>query len=318
MRVGIVGAGLAGLACAQDLVAGGHEVTLLDKGRGPGGRMSTRRMEGDWAFDHGAPWFLAQDDGFRAALAGWAQAGIVAPWPEARGDLWVGVPGMNALVGHLARQQQAEFGVQVTALARNGQGWMIHAGQRVLGPFDAVVLAIPAEQAALLAGLYDFAMGRAAAQVASLPCWTGLFGFGEAIEAPDVIRDCGGVHVALRNGAKPGRGAKEAWVVHASPAWSQSHLEMDKEAVAPLLLAELAQGLGRDLPEPVVAVAHRWRFAMPRAGHEGVAGQALWNAGLGLGACGDWLAGSGVEAAWLSGRALAGRMIAADRCARIA
>ena len=306
VRVAVVGAGLAGLACAEGLAAAGHGVTLLDKGRGPGGRMSTRRTPEGWAFDHGAPWFAARDADFCAALADWEEQGLAARWPDVAGELWVGVPGMNALVAHLAGRHAVEFGVQVSALVRAGQGWMIHAGQRALGPFDAVVLAIPAEQAALLAGLHDFAMGRAAVQVASLPCWTGLFGFDEALGGADVIRDTGAIHVALRNGGKPGRGAKEAWVVHASQAWSQSHLEMDKEAVAPLLLAELAQGLGRDLPVPGVSMAHRWRFAMPRAGHGGVAGRALWNAQMRLGACGDWLAGSGVEAAWLSGRALAG------------
>jgi predicted NAD/FAD-dependent oxidoreductase len=43
MRIGIVGAGMAGLSCAEGLANHGHDVVLLDKGRGPGGRMSTRR-----------------------------------------------------------------------------------------------------------------------------------------------------------------------------------------------------------------------------------------------------------------------------------
>jgi predicted NAD/FAD-dependent oxidoreductase len=57
VRIGIVGAGIAGLACAQGLVRHGHDVVLFDKGRGPGGRMSTRRMEtprGLAHIDHGA------------------------------------------------------------------------------------------------------------------------------------------------------------------------------------------------------------------------------------------------------------------------
>ena len=57
MRVAIVGAGIAGLSCALRLQGGDHHVTLFDKGRGAGGRMSTRRVEtpaGTAAFDHGA------------------------------------------------------------------------------------------------------------------------------------------------------------------------------------------------------------------------------------------------------------------------
>ena len=44
-RVAVIGAGLAGLACATALARAGHAVTVLDKGRGPGGRMSARRVE---------------------------------------------------------------------------------------------------------------------------------------------------------------------------------------------------------------------------------------------------------------------------------
>ena len=45
MTTAIIGAGIAGLACAQKLKQAGRSVKLFDKGRGPGGRMSTRRMQ---------------------------------------------------------------------------------------------------------------------------------------------------------------------------------------------------------------------------------------------------------------------------------
>jgi monoamine oxidase len=60
MQVGIIGSGIAGLSCADRLTSFGHEVCLFDKGRGPGGRMSTRRVEVEGhtlSFDHGAQYF---------------------------------------------------------------------------------------------------------------------------------------------------------------------------------------------------------------------------------------------------------------------
>ena len=60
MQIAIVGTGMAGLSCATRLAALGHEVALFDKGRGPGGRMATRRVEADGTllrFDHGAQYF---------------------------------------------------------------------------------------------------------------------------------------------------------------------------------------------------------------------------------------------------------------------
>jgi renalase len=308
-NIAIIGAGLAGLTCAKVLCESGHKVTLFDKGRGPGGRMSTRRMEtplGERHFDHGAPWFLAEDDGFVAVLEAWQQEGVTARWPDPAGPSWVGVPGMNALVRQAGTGLDVRYGVQITALVKARQDWWLHEGLKPHGPFDAVVLAIPAEQAALLAGLHDFAMARAAAEVVSIPCWTGMFAFDAPLDAPDIIADAGPIHLALRNNAKPGRPDGCCWVVQADEAWSRQYLEEDNAKVAAMLLDALQEASGSS-QEASLAVAHRWRFAQPAGGC--VARKAFWNAGLQLGACGDWLAGSGVEAAWLSGRDLAQRMV---------
>jgi phytoene dehydrogenase-like protein len=107
MKVAIIGAGIAGLSCALRLQQDGCVVTLFDKGRGAGGRMATRRIEtpgGMIAFDHGAQYLTMRDPDFVAAMQGWAAAGVVARWPAAGPDAWVGTPGMNAIVGHLAAQ----------------------------------------------------------------------------------------------------------------------------------------------------------------------------------------------------------------------
>lgn len=45
LPIAVIGAGLAGLSCAQALLQAGHAVHVFDKSRGPSGRMSTRRAE---------------------------------------------------------------------------------------------------------------------------------------------------------------------------------------------------------------------------------------------------------------------------------
>ncbi|MGA8880775.1 MAG: FAD-dependent oxidoreductase, partial [Azonexus sp.] len=58
-HLALIGAGIAGLSCATALQQAGLKVSLFDKGRGPGGRMSTRRGD-DWQCDHGAQYFTAR------------------------------------------------------------------------------------------------------------------------------------------------------------------------------------------------------------------------------------------------------------------
>ena len=89
-------------------------------------------------------------------------------------------------------------------------------------------------------------------------------------------------------------------MLHASPDWSTAHLEDDRDAVADQLVAAFFEALR--LPPVVLAYQqpHRWRYALARTPRtEG----CLWDERLRLGVCGDWLHGSRVEGAYLSGRA---------------
>ena len=300
MRIGIVGAGMAGLACAEALRDAGCIVTLFDKGRAAGGRMSTRRVvtpAGEASFDHGAQYFTVRDPGFRNRVARWRTSGIVAPWPAAGDDAWVGTPGMNGPVREMAGAMDVHWSVPVGALDHGPAGWLIEGSE-----FDAAVVAVPAEQAAPLLMPWDGTMAARAAHAASAPCWTVMAAFADRLPiAADILRDCGIIGWAARNSAKPGRSGLESWVVQATPAWSREHLEQEADSVIAPLLDALTRCVRDVMVPPVGAYAHRWRYA--RSGSAG--GGPAWNPALRLGACGDWLVGPRVEAAWLSGSQLA-------------
>jgi predicted NAD/FAD-dependent oxidoreductase len=300
---------MAGLACADVLAGRALDVWLFDKGRGPGGRMSTRRIPtplGEATFDHGAQYFTARDPGFLEVVDAWERRGIVAPWPAADAAAWVGVPAMNTVIGDMASRHAVALGNHVECLESANDGWHFKFRDGTAGPFDIAVLATPAEQAATHLSLQDFDMARVALRARSEPCWTGLFAFDQPLAAEqDTIRDKGIVAWAARNSAKPGRRSPEAWVVQANRSWSAINCDSDRAVVSRLLLDALRTGLGGTLPEPIAATAHLWRFAMS----DGTGDLALWNSAKRLGACGDWLHGPRVESAWLSGQALGQRII---------
>ncbi len=309
MNIGIIGAGMAGLSCATALVAAGHRVSLFDKGRGPGGRMSTRRVDtpsGQASFDHGAQYFTVRDPGFAHVVAGWSERGVAARWPEAGGDAWVGVPSMNAVIKDMVSQHDVGFGFLAKALNRKDQKWQIVGESGVRGDFDAIIIAVPAEQAASILALHDFSMARSALLARSQPCWTAMFAFDECVSfGGNIIRDAGPITWAVRNNAKPGRAATECWVVQATATWSSEHLNDTPDVVWEALKQGLEDVTGTPLPEAVYGAAHRWRYALST----GMALGSLWNQNLCLGVCGDWLLGPRVECAWLSGQALARQVV---------
>ncbi|MCK8788116.1 NAD(P)-binding protein [Roseomonas sp. NAR14] len=326
-RVAIVGAGMAGLACAGALAAAGLEAVLFDKGRAAGGRIATRRTglpDGrGLSFNHGAQYATARDPGFLALLERLRAAGHAAPWDAAGPERWCGVPAMSALPRALLADGGAVLraGRQVGLLRRDAAGWVLHhlpaaetrpgevAARGEQERFDDVLLAVPPAQAAPLlraAGQGGLADRLAPVQVA--PCWSLMLAFEAPVAAPDTRRFAEGPLAWIaREGSRPGAdpAASDRWVAHASPGWSRRHLEADPQAVAPLLLALFRDATGA-AAAPLHLAAHRWRHALTE---RPLGEAALWDPAAGLGLCGDWCLDGRVEAAWLSGRALAARVL---------
>ncbi len=308
MNVAIVGAGIAGLSCAVRLQEGGHRVTLFDKGRGAGGRMATRRVEtphGNLSFDHGAQYLTARDAAFLNAVKAWEAVGVIARWPTAGPEAWVGTPGMNAIVRHLAAHTEVHWNHAVADFRRTSAGWHLDCSATEI--FDAIVVATPAEQAAPLLARHDPAMASEALACRSTPCWTAMLGFAAPLTiADDIIRDAGIIGWAAHNSAKPGRSAVETWVVQANPEWSIAHLEDPVDDVVDALIAALATQIAGAMPTPIIRAGHRWRYARATATDLGW----LWSEDEQLGVAGDWLLAPRIESAWLSGRRLADQMLA--------
>lgn len=328
-RVVVVGAGLAGASCARALVLGGcDDVLVVDKSRGVGGRLATRRLE--WldaqgqrqraALDHGAPALTARGADFRQFLAGAAQAGQLRPWrpvlaPGSRpfddaGSLHLPTPDMPSLCRWLLRDIATVPGFAVDRLRRDALGWQVESGAMALpGRFDAVLLALPPAQAAALLAPHRSDWAQRASLALMQPCWS-LMGVASRPARPldwEVARpEQGPLAWVVRQDSRPGR-APDAdsalWVAHARAGWSRQHLEQPAEWV----LARLQAALQDCLDEPVAwrhAVVHRWRYAVPQPSGAAPARSGWWDRPLGLGVCGDFLGGGGAEGAWLSAQAL--------------
>lgn len=320
-HIAVIGAGIAGLSCATALQQAGFRVSVFDKGRGPGGRMSTRRGDG-WQCDHGAQYFTARDPGFRAEVARWELAGVAAQWYPAvhrfdaddagsrcrATERFVGAPGMTAPAAWLASTLALHTGMAIGALHRDDAGWRLEGldAQPLAYRYRAVVLAVPAPQAEPLLRAVAPPQAALAGAAAMHGCWTMMLQYPAplALDYDAAFVNRGPLRWVARDSAKPRRSGAESWVLHASAEWSDAHLECDAASIAAQLLPAFA-ALGG--PAPQHWTAHRWRYASSTPGRADV---CSWDAGLGVGMCGDWLNGGTVEAAWLSGRALARRIAA--------
>lgn len=322
MRAAVIGSGLAGAAAARALQAAGASPVLFDKGRGPGGRMSSRRSQtphGEARFDHGAQFVTASSAEFAALLdaavrdghaAEWTgrlvsidRYGNVEPLPDRR--RYVGTPAMNTLVRAALGAFEPAFGRRAARLrGKPGAHTVVFEDGGEDGPFERVALTLPPEQLVefLARSEGDYSAVIAEARAAELtPCWTVT-----ALTDPDFDPGFdgatvygGGIRWISCEDKKPGRERLGAVVIQASPDWSAGLLEDDPETVARQLCEEAFVRFG--MPQPVWSSAHRWRYALVAS----PAGSACAIDALGtVGAGGDWRLGRRAEHAWLSGDAL--------------
>lgn len=319
----MIGAGVSGLTCARTLSDHGLQVVVFDKARGCGGRASTRRHD-DLAFDHGAQYFTARDPRFARWVTAWEHEGVLRRWDgtivglrqgqvtpgEGSTPRFVGVPGMSALTRHLAAEctLRQSFHVEGLVVERGGLSLVARDGRRE-GAFDAVVLAAPAPQTAALAASLSPALSARAETAAYAPCWAVMLAFASPLPLAfdgAFVADSPLSWVA-RNSSKPGRPQTECWVLHAAPEWSVSHFDDAPDAVVDALSHAFAAAAGIRLPTATSALAHRWAYALPTSP---LPEECVFDASARVGACGDWCAGPRVEGAFLSGAALAGRLLA--------
>ncbi|SER56682.1 hypothetical protein SAMN04490244_101503 [Tranquillimonas rosea] len=299
--IAVIGAGLAGLTAARRLADAGRTPVVFDKGRGLGGRLATRRTD-HGPYDHGAPGIAVRNEDFAALVETLVQAGAAAWHDDGKGNDAVGLPGASGLCKPLAEGLTVHRGVRVGEVARAGVGWSLADGEgNALGRFDAVIVAIPAPQAAELVGAHlpDDAFER----VDMAPCWTLLAAWEDEVTLPAP----GGVFAQIvEQGSLPDRAPRPRRIAaHADAAWSAENLELDREAAAKALLAELDPAT-----PPVHAAAHRWRYARTAR----ALGQRCLATDDGtLLAGGDWALGPEAEHAWESGRAMADALLASLR-----
>ena len=310
----IIGAGIAGLTAARKCHDRGLSVTVFDKGRSPGGRISSRYTDLNLRFDHGAQYFTVTDQRFEQQVGKWIEQGWGAEWTGRivqldAGEItdtpqqkrFVGVPTMSAIATGLARELTVLCKTTINRITHASPGWMLQDDAGVIhGPFDSLILAIPALQAASL--LANHPLAQECHPIQMEPCWTVMVAFEDRIPV-----GFDGAFVAesplgwiARNSSKPSRiNEPDHWVLQGNPKWSEQNLEANPDQVIQDLLKTFARSIGLVLPKTKLAIAHRWRYA------RGLATDRqrgfLHYAETRLTLIGDWLYDSRIEGAFLSG-----------------
>jgi len=341
----IVGAGIAGLSAATELVANGRRVVVLEKSRGVGGRMATRRV-GEAVCDHGAQFFTVRGESFGGMVTAAGEAGAVATWcegfsraasidatvtPATDGHArWRGVSGMTDLPKWLAAQLSPDrcvvrTAVKVSAIGVDGDRVRIsldpgpEAGEPTTLHAAAAIITLPVPQSLDLfaAGGLLAAEGGIASEVhqqLATVTYDPSFALMLVLNRPSLVPLPGGIQFAggpiswLADNHQKEISSVPALTVHASGAFSRQHFDDPPEQVAAALIELVRPWIDGDPATGIIGQSlHRWKFAMPTTIIPAPLVAAVTSPPIVC--CGDAFGGPKVEGAASSGLA-AGRWVA--------
>lgn len=324
--IAVIGAGIAGLSCALTLAQAGCTVTVFEQAAKPGGRLAAKEFDG-YQFDCGAQYFTVRSDMFRKQVEQWQDQWLVDEWQAWLVDLeqvdalshnddvkrYIGRPLMHSITEDMAELCNVRYNTEIKKLQykKSQQQWQLSSQQgRLEELFDAVVVAVPAPQAVPLLKPVKSLM-QEAKSVSMTPCWSVMLAFSESLQL-----GFDGAYVVgnelswmVRDSCKIEREnavAAETWVLHIAPEWSERNLKKSSAKVIEAALGFMCKVSGRDIPAPVFSAAELWPYAKPL---NPLTEGSLYDAGMRVGVCGDWCLGARVESAYLSGIAVAGRVL---------
>jgi len=319
-EVAIIGAGVTGLAAASRLSPRNYRI--FEKSRGPGGRLASKRMDTIRA-DIGAQFFTVRDSRFQVTVDSAIAAGFVTQWQPRMGTFrdhqpiaspdqqtrLVGHPYMNSLSQFLSQDIEILTERRVQVIEPNGDVFRLIFTSGESCTADCVLVTAPVDQ--MVAILQHFDVEQLGSRFAMDPTWTTVLSVEEPLRGSDgesLDALFGGDHplfdfITVEN-SKPGRHSNLI-VVHATPEWSQQHLERDPAEISDLICQAVWETFQMKTQG---RLSHRWRYARP-TDPKLRAQKGIYQVAPNLWIAGDYLAGGRVEGAYLSGLEAAERIL---------
>lgn len=307
-KVLIIGGGIAGCIAAKLLSENGFSVQMLEKSRGAGGRMSTKRMDGTRA-DHGAQYFSARTEPFQNQVKEWLSQNLVASWKrnnEDNYDRYYCKLGMSSLPKsllnehiHLVANERAISWEKNT----NGFATLTESGNTYIS--DYLICTAPAPQAADFVKASNLESLKHLATITYEPCFALLLTTNRQISLPEngaIDKPNGTFNWLMSNDIK-GFAGKPTYTLHTNHEFASEHFEKNIEELKGLLLEHLPKEF--DKVELLEVIVHKWRYgiAMDRISEKFLrSSDGVYFAGDGFGI-------GNVEGAYTSGLAVAQDLI---------
>lgn len=259
----IIGAGISGVTLAQHLTAAGKRTLVLDKGRGVGGRMSTRRREGV-RYDHGAQFITVRDERVQKMFERLVADGVVREWFRASSDglpRFCGVHGMSSIVAAVAAGSDVRTSMEVASLEHDGTLWTVRCADGSNFTANAIVSSAPVPQTVQLLSNGNVVLNERVYAVLATITYEHCIASLVRTTSPHDVRAVAHPDIAyIGDNSDKGISESPAYTIHATPQFSERMWDADRSEVAKHLAACVFGGALEGVTDIDV---HAWKFSRP-------------------------------------------------------
>ena len=308
----VIGSGISGATIAN-LLNKKFQVNLYDKGRGPGGRASFKRVKGQIGFDHGTQYFSPKTIEFKKFANRLIKIKILKKWSgnhiflnskkkeNKKHIKIIGKKGNNDICKFLLKKVKCFYQSEVKKIYYKNKLWFLLFTDGKIRTYKAVILTCPFPQLKKLSEKFinNTFIKRKLKMDANI---TVMIAIKKNKKSPSsfLFDDPVLGWAGNENTKKRFKSKYDLWTLQSTFKWANKNIDKNKKNLkknSKILIDKFFKLTKIKKTKVIYSINHGWKYS---SNSKPLKIRSYWDPQKKIGVCADWFIGPRLESGWIS------------------
>ena len=308
----VIGSGISGATIAN-LLNKKFQVNLYDKGRGPGGRASFKRVKGQIGFDHGTQYFSPKTIEFKKFVNRLIKIKILKKWSgnhiflnskkkeNKKHIKIIGKKGNNDICKFLLKKVKCFYQSEVKKIYYKNKLWFLLFTDGKIRTYKGVILTCPFPQLKKLSEKFinNTFIKRKLKMDANI---TVMIAIKKNKKSPSsfLFDDPVLGWAGNENTKKRFKSKYDLWTLQSTFKWANRNIDKNKKNLkknSKILIDKFFKLTKIKKTKVIYSINHGWKYS---SNSKPLKIRSYWDPKKKLGVCADWFIGPRLESGWIS------------------
>ena len=308
----VIGSGISGATIAN-LLNKKFQVNLYDKGRGPGGRASFKRIKGQIGFDHGTQYFSPKTIEFKKFVNRLIKIKILKKWSgnhiflnfkkkeNKKHIKIIGKKGNNDICKFLLKKVKCFYQSEVKKIYYKNKLWLLLFTDGKIRTYKGVILTCPFPQLKKLSEKFinNTFIKRKLKMDANI---TVMIAIKKNKKSPSsfLFDDPVLGWAGNENTKKRFKSKYDLWTLQSTFKWANKNIDKNKKNLkknSKILIDKFFKLTKIKKTKVIYSINHGWKYS---SNSKPLKIRSYWDPQKKIGVCADWFIGPRLESGWIS------------------